>query len=156
MFNMSFYQKISVVFLITTGFFVADRIFKFLFLGDWLNSFFSFFKMIEFHFFANYGIAFGWPINKAFIIILSSFLIIFIGGWLLNCLKQKDFYQSTALILVLFGAISNLIDRLLYGFVIDYIGLKYFTIFNLADVLITLGVILLLIDYLWYNNKNIL
>ena len=49
--------------------------------------------------------------------------------------------------LIIFGAVSNLYDRLKYGFVIDYFDLKYFTIFNIADAMIffgALGVIIVL------------
>lgn len=54
------------------------------------------------------------------------------------------------LILVLSGAISNIIDRLIYGCIIDFIDLKVWPVFNLADVFITLGVIL----FLFYFYKK--
>jgi len=54
--------------------------------------------------------------------------------------------SNYSLILVLSGAISNLIDRLYYGCVIDFINLKVWSIFNLADIFICLGVFLLIIN----------
>ena len=51
---------------------------------------------------------------------------------------------------LLFGAISNLIDRYSHGFVIDYLEIKNLTIFNLADAMITVPTIFLLI----YTLKN--
>jgi signal peptidase II len=56
--------------------------------------------------------------------------------------KLKIF--NIALTLILSGAISNIIDRLQLGCVIDFIDLKFWPIFNLADVFIVLGAILLL------------
>jgi len=55
-------------------------------------------------------------------------------------LKQRKLY----FILILAGAISNLIDRAIFGCVIDFINLKIWPIFNLADIFITIGVIMLL------------
>jgi signal peptidase II len=51
-------------------------------------------------------------------------------------------------ILILSGAISNVIDRLTFGCVIDFIDLRFWPIFNLADVFLVLGAILLLVKYL--------
>jgi len=45
---------------------------------------------------------------------------------------------------VILGAAGNLFDRLKYGYVVDYLDLKYFTAFNLADVMIVAGVIYLI------------
>ena len=49
--------------------------------------------------------------------------------------------------LVLSGALSNIIDRLKYGCVIDFINLKFWPVFNLADALIVVGAILILYSY---------
>ncbi|MDO9231246.1 MAG: signal peptidase II [bacterium] len=50
-----------------------------------------------------------------------------------------------ATILILSGGISNIIDRLCIGCVIDFIDLKFWPVFNLADIYITIGVITILI-----------
>jgi len=59
---------------------------------------------------------------------------------------------SWALALILGGAIGNVIDRLLHGYVVDFIqvhaGGWYFPSFNIADSAITLGAILLILDEL--------
>jgi signal peptidase II len=47
--------------------------------------------------------------------------------------------------LILSGAVSNIIDRLYFGCVIDFIDLKIWPVFNLADSFIVLGVILILL-----------
>jgi signal peptidase II len=63
--------------------------------------------------------------------------------------STKQPYKLIALSLILSGAIGNLIDRAVFGFVIDFINLHYqdfyWPVFNVADTAITLGVILLLL-----------
>lgn len=68
-------------------------------------------------------------------------------------LKKQRLIEASAFFLILTGAMSNLYDRLLYGFVIDYIDLKYFTVFNIADVMICGGVTWLLLQVIW-EEKN--
>jgi signal peptidase II len=58
--------------------------------------------------------------------------------------KNGSFY----LILILSGAVSNIIDRLIFGCVVDFIDLKFWPVFNLADIFIALGAVLLLAKYL--------
>jgi signal peptidase II len=76
--------------------------------------------------------------------------------WLIrkNC-HQTIF--SLALSLILSGAIGNVIDRVLYGAVVDFVDLHYmgwhWPAFNIADSAITIGVILLIIDEIKRVNK---
>lgn len=59
--------------------------------------------------------------------------------------------KTLPLYLILIGGASNLIDRLFFGGVIDYVKIWLFPVFNLADVVITIGVLLITIP----NIKNI-
>jgi signal peptidase II len=72
-----------------------------------------------------------------------------IAVWLAR-LKSHETFLAIALSLVLGGAIGNLIDRLAYGYVIDFLDVYYQTwhwpAFNIADSAITLGVILMLVE----------
>ena len=76
---------------------------------------------------------------------VSVVLVIWLKG-----MKAHERLVAWAVALVLGGAIGNLIDRLAYGKVVDFLQWHwehyYFPSFNLADSAITLGVILLLID----------
>jgi signal peptidase II len=61
--------------------------------------------------------------------------------------------------LLIGGAIGNLIDRVAYGYVLDFIdagvgGLRFWT-FNIADVGITLGIAILLVDTLWRPRSTV-
>jgi lipoprotein signal peptidase len=59
-----------------------------------------------------------------------------------------------ALILIFSGGISNIIDRLQFGCVIDFIDLKFWPIFNLADIYITIGVIILITQHITCSMKQ--
>jgi signal peptidase II len=61
--------------------------------------------------------------------------------------KTLDKISNFPLILIFSGAISNLIDRLYFGCVIDFINLKVWPIFNLADIFICVGVFFLIIKF---------
>lgn len=68
----------------------------------------------------------------------------------LKRLQPQETLLAVALALVLGGAIGNLVDRLLYGYVIDFLDVYYqqlhWPAFNIADSAITLGVVLMLLE----------
>ncbi|MFC1704149.1 signal peptidase II [Candidatus Omnitrophota bacterium] len=99
----------------------------------------------------NTGIAFGLFRNQTPILIAVS--IITIGLIAYNLLarkkdKQFHFNEQRALFLILGGAIGNLIDRLAHGYVIDFLDFRIWPVFNIADSAITIGIILLLFQYI--------
>ena len=110
-----------------------------------------FFKLTYVH---NTGAAFsflseagGW--QRWFFTGLALVISGVIAVWLAR-LKHHETLLAVALSLVLGGAIGNLIDRLVYGYVIDFLDVYYQTwhwpAFNIADSAITLGVILMLVE----------
>ena len=74
---------------------------------------------------------------------------IFILVWLWRCYEENNLL-AWGLVLILAGALGNLIDRLQYQYVIDFINLHYndyyFPAFNIADMAITFGAIMLIAD----------
>lgn len=92
----------------------------------------------------NQNISFSLPIGRYFLWPILFLLIIFVY---FQCLKnyQKNTKHFYAWGLILIGAVSNILDRLHYGGVIDFISVPYFTVFNLSDVFIFCGVVYLLI-----------
>ena len=102
-----------------------------------------------FNFLAQAG---GW--QRWFFIGLSLTASIAIAYWLKHLPKDKR-WEAAAWALVLGGALGNLIDRIAYGYVIDFLDvfwpgsdLPHFPAFNVADSAITVGVGLLLVDAL--------
>ncbi|MGZ3707876.1 MAG: signal peptidase II [Bdellovibrionota bacterium] len=72
-------------------------------------------------------------------------------GWIFRKIPENDFRMSTALSLVIGGAVGNLIDRLTLGWVVDFLDfhwkyLYHFPAFNVADSAICVGVGILMLD----------
>jgi len=110
-----------------------------------------FFKLTYVH---NTGAAFsflseagGW--QRWFFAGLALVISVVIAVWLTR-LKKHETLLAVALALVLGGAVGNLIDRLAYGYVIDFLDVYYeswhWPAFNIADSAITLGVVLMLAE----------
>lgn len=97
----------------------------------------------------NNGIAFGIKLYPIIFYIIWIVIILF----LIAALYKKIFSCDFCTIVILSGAISNIIDRLNFGCVIDFIDLKFWPIFNLADIYITIGVMLILLS-IFKNNKK--
>ncbi|MCC5792851.1 MAG: lipoprotein signal peptidase [Legionellaceae bacterium] len=91
----------------------------------------------------------GW--QHWFFLGFSSVMSVILAVWLLR-LPRQDKLMACSLSLILGGAVGNLIDRLHYGYVIDFIDMYYkhyhWPIFNIADSAICIGAVLLLIESL--------
>ena len=96
----------------------------------------------------------GW--QRYFFTVVAVVAVIVMLVWLLR-LKREPLVAS-ALALVIGGALGNLHDRIVHGYVIDFLGFywgnSHFPAFNLADSAITLGAILLIIDMLFAGKKS--
>lgn len=87
----------------------------------------------------NSGIALGLPLPSQVVLILSFIFILFLGWWGYGYYKEKN-AASLGFLFFISGAVSNFLERILYGCVTDYIQLfSFFPSFNLADVGIALG-----------------
>lgn len=75
------------------------------------------------------------------LIFLAIFIIIYFSA---KAYRGKKILLIFALTLIFIGAFSNLLDRIYYGYVIDFIDLSFFSVFNLADIYITCGLFLTL------------
>jgi len=99
----------------------------------------------------NRGAAFGMLKNQLFLFILISLLVIlFIFLHLKN--KKHPFIFKISLSLILAGSLGNLIDRLRFGYVIDFLDLRFWPVFNLADSALTIGALLLSWEVLFSKN----
>lgn len=142
---------------VTAMFFIADRIFKEMALKQGLFTSKSIISdLLSFRLLFNKNIAFSLPISGPILILIISIIILILVYVILMHVinfqtKKQEIY---ILSLILFGSISNLIDRFFYGAVVDYFDLKYFTIFNLADVMISFGVIIYFLHYLKKDKQT--
>lgn len=92
---------------------------------------------------------------------LFAIIAVAVSGVLLRWLQKTPntlWWLGLALSLVMGGALGNLYDRVVQGYVIDFISLHYggyyFPAFNLADSAITVGAILLIFDMLFLEPKR--
>lgn len=110
------------------------------------------------HYARNPGAAFSFmadapeTIRKTFFISMSFLAVIAIGFFIIRTHPEQR-RLVVALALVLGGAVGNLIDRVAYGYVIDFIawhvGDAYWPTFNIADAVICVGIGLLFIEMVW-------
>lgn len=98
----------------------------------------------------NKGAAFSILIGYRYILIIITFIFLY---YLYKCIKKQKNLNKLEIIsygLLFGGIIGNLIDRIIYGYVIDYFDFMIFNynfpIFNLADSFIVIGCIILVIN----------
>lgn len=136
--------------LLFVGFVLLDQIIKF-FIVDRIRHGYEGDSFFHLTFYKNTGIAFGIPFN-GWLILIASFLIVGYLFWHYRSRLTED-YVLFGLIMVVSGAFGNAIDRIFRGYVVDYVAISVFPVFNLADVLIVVGVGFLLIQELLIAKK---
>ncbi len=105
----------------------------------------------------NRGIAFGLFQGKLDIVTIFAIVaVLFIFINFIRTFKKIDILEKIAYTMILSGAVGNIIDRLLRGFVVDMIDFRgiWSFIFNFADVWINIGILMLMIEYIFFNKKG--
>ena len=152
--NLIIFSIISIVFfldLVTKNYAITNLLLNH---SETINTYLNF--TLAF----NYGAAFsflsdagGW--QRWFFVIFSIIVVFFISYILIKD-KESEYISYS---LVLGGALGNLYDRIFLGYVIDFIEFHYndfyWPIFNIADIAISIGVILLLYSMFLKDNKKI-
>jgi signal peptidase II len=100
----------------------------------------------------NSGAAFGIFPQQGGVFILIAVVVVVAIVLYYRHLPQGDWLIRVSLGLQLGGAIGNLIDRLRFGYVVDFIDVGFFPIFNIADASITIGVVLIAFS-LWRSDR---
>ena len=111
--------------------------------------------VLRFTYIKNPGMAFGIQVgNRIFFTVFALIASIVILVYLFR-LKPENFSARFALASILGGAIGNLIDRIAYKEVIDFIDIRIirWPIFNIADIAVTLGMILLIAFVMFDNHE---
>ncbi len=111
----------------------------------------------------NTGAAFSFLANESgwqrwFFVALASAVSVVLVGWLWRIRQEGTLVLTAGLSLVLGGAVGNLIDRAMFGYVTDFIQVWFgnwaFPSFNIADSAISVGAALLIIDALFITGKK--
>jgi len=135
-----------IIYILISGFFLLlDQILKYIAKSNSDFTYYIYKPYLGWEYLINNGIAFSLPLPNFIIIFLTSIIILSI---ILFSLKKKDKTNLFifSIFLILAGAISNFIDRILFLGTIDY--LRIFTgVINLADIMIVFGVFLLIWSY---------
>ena len=93
----------------------------------------------------NTGIAFGLLQNNEFILTVSIFVCVVLLLLISLRLRNAKSGYQWAYGLVMGGALSNFIDRLRLGYVLDFLDFQIWPVFNIADSCITVGMIILML-----------
>lgn len=145
------FKKILLSLLLFSFLLISDRLSKILVLQRLKDHPFHVMPFVDFVYVQNTGVAFGLfgstRINFTLISFVSILLIIII---LFQFFKSPSPFLIS---LLLAGALGNVWDRLLYGFVVDFIKIGSFYVFNIADSAITLSAVWIIL-LLFYENRK--
>ena len=101
----------------------------------------------------NYGAAFnilsGSRLFLSLISIISTIILMY-----LIFIREDKRINKYGLSFIVAGSIGNGVDRIFYGYVIDFIKIKFvdFPVFNIADIAINIGILVLIINYFRYRH----
>lgn len=154
---MTIYKHVISILLLVgidqlSKFFILDN----LIVGDVIpvNDFFNITHIL------NHGSGFGFLSGETgwqvwFLIIFAIIVLSYLFLWLQKSIYSNLKMESAMISVLIAGGIGNLIDRIYHGFVIDFISIhykqNYFPVFNIADIMISLGAITLIIISLRYK-----
>ena len=149
-------MKKIIIFIILVSF---DLVSKYFIKNSLLpNQFIELNNFLNIVFVKNYGISFG-----LFSGYLSYWLLVFIGLIIVLfifylMMSSNRGLEKNAYFVIIIGAVGNILDRALNSYVVDFISLHYknfyWTAFNLADIYITIGIIMLLITlFIKFESK---
>lgn len=149
------------ILLITLYGLLFDQIIKFL-VSKYITNITIIPNFISLIYAENDGVAFSMLSGSRIIIIIISIILLSFLTYYMNkdyvSKKKDDILMDVSYGLLFGGILGNLLDRIIRGIVIDYISINiigyHFPIFNLADVMITIGVIIMIIRTLKSESKN--
>lgn len=154
------YKKEIAIF---SGLFTLDRLVKVFLLNflqeNQLNSF-RLNNFFEVTLVWNKGVSYGLFPQQSYVgQLIIIFFSLIICVWIAKFITNSDIrYRSITLILILAGASSNMIDRLIYGAVADFFHFEIATyswyVFNIADIYIVSGLLILIYAFIYPNIKK--
>ena len=160
--NKISFKKILIYFIIVLFIFLADRFSKLYILsvlqdlGDVYININSYINLILVW---NHGIGFGlFSYDQSKIYNLMTTLIAFINLFIIYLIFKSKDISTYFFLIILGGSLGNLFDRIYYSAVPDFIDIHFnnyhWFIFNVADIFITLGIILLICIEIFSSKKQ--
>ncbi|MEG0229797.1 MAG: signal peptidase II [Oscillospiraceae bacterium] len=157
---MKITNKFKIIgFSLTFLLIILDQLFKFL--AEKLLKPEGFIKFLDpilnFNWQINEGAAWGIFAGNKLILIGFTAIVLLVVCYLILFNKITDKFMVIFSCIIIAGGFGNLIDRIIQGYVIDYLqfGFFDFPVFNLADVCVTVGAIAFAIYYIFfYKSEN--
>ncbi len=101
----------------------------------------------------NRGAAFGMLSDARWVFILFTIVVIVLMVYFLFTKRIESKLFNISAILIIGGGIGNLIDRIFYGYVVDYLSISFFPpVCNFADYCITIGAGLMVIYLMFFSD----
>ena len=146
-------------FFILVFFIFCDLITKFFIKNNFLiNESIQLNRFLDIVYIQNYGVSFG------FLSGLVSYWVLVIIGLLVTSLiyylmiRSYKRLEKLAYFIIIIGALANILDRIINSYVVDFISLHYgdfyWPAFNLADIYITIGIIMLIISFFIKSEEH--
>jgi len=156
------YKKILIYLFLISFIFLLDRISKLYILNlAEINNLVDIYltPFLNIYLIWNNGVAFG-LLSLDHVLLYNSvtLVIVFINVLILVMIFKYNDYRSYFLIIILGGSLGNLYDRIYYKAVPDFIDIHHgdfhWFVFNVADIFITIGVICLILNELFFNKDT--
>lgn len=114
-------------------------------------------NFLNFTYLENRGAAFGiLQDSRLFFIILTIAIVVGLIYYFVKNYKTNPNILNIALALIISGALGNFYDRLFQGYVVDFIEFAFvdFPVFNVADIFVTVGSILMIIYLIFFEERE--
>jgi len=116
--------------------------------------------VFEFDYLENRGAAFGMLQNQKFLFVLIALFILFVIAYIIKNMpsSKKFIIAHVVLVMIAAGAVGNMIDRVLYSYVVDFLSFVYihFPIFNVADIYVcTATALLVFLLFFYYTEADL-
>lgn len=139
--------NIAKIVALSSIFIIFDQVTKYLSLWFWKTQTPVIGDLFYFKYTENPGIAFSIMLPFWLIIVLNLALFIILGYFVVKELNLESKLTKLASAFIFAGGIGNLIDRVVIGNVIDFIKIWKWPTFNLADIYVAVGILLIIIFY---------
>jgi signal peptidase II len=154
---MSFIRKIMLINFLISILFLADRLTKWFSFKIPSEGVFLFSeKFIGLRLYKNFNLIFNitlpeWAMYGLIGIILAVLILLLVKNYIL-----KNIFLIFSLSLIIAGAVSNLFDRIIFGYIVDFLSFFNYSVFNLSDVYIVSGVGLIFIsEFILKREKGV-
>ena len=102
----------------------------------------------------NNGAAFSILQGQSWILVSAGIILVLLISFRLLSAKNDSMLMTSGMAVLLGGSLGNLVDRILRGHVVDFIGVKYFSVLNLADIMINIGIAMIILDWILLSAKK--